>query len=780
MSKYLVTSSSYFEPFTYDELIKPVMIAQQAHDATQEAYDKMSMETSALENYISKDGKDDALAREMYQNYKAKLDTLQNNLWNKGINAMTKRDLSSARSAYASDILRLQKAVETRQQRSKEFWEARHKDPSLVTAADPGLAGLDNYLMNDRYGQDYYSYSGDQFTKEVAIDAQARASEMLRDPEVMKNPDLVGYLTIKKTDGFTSEEVRNATAAVRLAINGNTDGLSNLTTAEGILADVLMSHLNSSGAKGKISNDEFNRLFEYGASGLSQAIGKTTIDEKSDKVWDFNKQLAATRYAHSLSNQTPPPQAENGYNWSSLISNLTSPGYEGLVKSTRSVDKKYDNGKQVIVNPDGTPSDISSSWEMASKVFNPEIRKKTRRIFGGLDVAMSLDDMKDIANDAKKNKKQLSYSIKTKGGDTYQIVPDKLSDKDAKALGYDNNNGLIGIYDKYGRLLPEATKKFNAARKEYNDHVKAYRDSNPNMDLDDYAITPKKEKELRSKYNIDNIVDSGDIYSIVTSEEKQGDYSPADLVGVGSGFDYARENYGRLIANSLGNAISNSGGNVGKGDRFAVHKIGKGGMTVDPTGETDKSKVFITDKEGNIDPKGIKYISFFPEDIAKGAGNGRPVFRFSTNKSDNIWQGDALMLGDKTWNALKSRNRYPNGWSACDAVDYMMKPIDETNEVLAMDDKSSAMLGRVIYELLNDTSKPATKINGPVIYDEAGNPHLATAKDIARSRYLQDQLYAAITDYINKIVSTPRDMMNIQHPQNVGNSSQNAPYYLPR
>ena len=54
MPKYLVTSGSHFEPFTYDELVKPVAAAQQAHEQAQDLYDALEMDTAALDRYISR------------------------------------------------------------------------------------------------------------------------------------------------------------------------------------------------------------------------------------------------------------------------------------------------------------------------------------------------------------------------------------------------------------------------------------------------------------------------------------------------------------------------------------------------------------------------------------------------------------------------------------------------------------------------------------------------------------------------------------------------------
>lgn len=313
MPKFLVTSGSYFQPFTYDELSKPVVQTVEAHNAAQDAYDQLSMETSALGRYIT-ENPDDVNAKRMYDSYLAKLNSLQDNLWNNGYNAATRRDLASARAGYASDITRLQAAIKARQERSQEYWKTRHEHPDMIMGRDPGESGLDNYLFNDLYGHDYYSYSGNDFAKMVGAEASARASEMLNDPQVKKNPMLVGYLQMIERDGFTNKQVDDAYAAVRKAVAGDMSSVANLDFATGILANVLMSNLESSGAKGNVSQDEFNRLLDYGKIGLSQAVGKTKVSTVADLQWAEQQKIAREneRYQHQLNLAAMKAAARNG------------------------------------------------------------------------------------------------------------------------------------------------------------------------------------------------------------------------------------------------------------------------------------------------------------------------------------------------------------------------------------------------------------------------------------------------------------------------------------
>ena len=79
MPKYLVTSGSHYEPFSYNELVAPIAQMQEAHNAAQDAYDALNLDTESLRRYIT-DNPEDANAKALYDNYIDKLTTLQQNL----------------------------------------------------------------------------------------------------------------------------------------------------------------------------------------------------------------------------------------------------------------------------------------------------------------------------------------------------------------------------------------------------------------------------------------------------------------------------------------------------------------------------------------------------------------------------------------------------------------------------------------------------------------------------------------------------------------------------
>ncbi len=803
MGKYIVTSGSYYKPFTYEELVRPLQQMTDAQNATQDAYDTLSAETSALRRYISEEGAGDTQARKIYDSYVQKLNALQENLWANGYNASTRRELSAAREGYFGDITRLSKAIQNRQERSKAYWDLKHAHPDMILGADPGISGLDNYLNNDTFGQDYYSYSGNQFAAEVSADAKARAGELLKNMDertsVIKDPELKGYLTQIINKGYTSDEVMNASAAVRAAIEtGDRDSLNNLPVAEKILADVLISHLDSTGAREKVSADEFNRLFEYGKAGLSQAIGTPQVQNLNDKEYDYQQQrrLASMKSSGSSTKKGDKKEESNGrYFWSKAIQNLTSPGYNALAKSMSGQMKKYENGPVRLNTGDSQSQDIEGPWEMAQVVYNPDIRQKVRRLWG-FDLALPATE------NGRDNTRQTGQ-IRLADGSYREEYLYPMTAQEANDLGIDAKDGMTVKYKKDGKLVVdvEATKQYNKALQQYRDHVQNMKDLNPDVkNWNKVAITPEQELKYRKDYNIDKYIDSSDVGNILNTTEVQGDYTAATYAAANKSHKIIREDLATEMASTYHYATT-GGSEVGKGSPLAFYQVGQGGMTRSTKGETDLGKILGRNKDGSIRDDTILSSDFSVFDVAAGAGNGRPRMTITTSVADGAWSTDASYAGSLLYNALKAV-RFPgeynwqnmgelfgitppnvsgaNPWSACDAAYFLMMPILDSSKVLRMSNEQSALWGSLMYEMLNDPDAPinsAADIVGPV-YSNGSDIRLVGAKDIVRDRNLKSQLIGAVEQYIDSVLSVPREQIVQQPMQGVSSTSTHPTTYL--
>lgn len=777
MSRFLVTNGVTFEPFSFEELIKPLAYKQERHDAAQEVYDKLSMDTEALGHYI-KDNEDDREAKALYDSYREKLASLQENLWNNGVTAQTRRDLSAARAGYANDIQRLGKAIESRQARSKEYWDNVHKNPDLIVGIDPGTYGLDKYLNDDNFGSNWFSYSGDKFMSEVGADAKARALEMRRN--IQQEKEVPGYITRIAQQGFTNDEVEKAISAVR---DGSYPGMEE--GAEKILATTLADHISATGAiKGSnISDEQYDRFFGYGRTGLSQGIFAPDVKDFRDVEDEYRRNVAiASSRAHLDKDVTPA----GGYTDSSP-ERLESPEYDKYAKYMSRVNKSFRKGSKVVYMPDGSPVEISNKIEGSAAIYDTPSRRAFREAYG-VDVALdasnffgTTDSRQTFSLPALDSNGKASFN-KDGSRQTITVTTRNLKNKDAdslglnslaKKLGLEGFNDFVGLYDKNGKLRKEETKIYNDARIRHFKAVSDVQKNNPDLRLSSVAMTPEQERRLREGRFGDGLgipatASISEADAIMRSKYfTEHNFTPATLVSVAGVDDALRKHFVEQLNLNINNIIASDGkGNkLPKGSNYTIKKLGKGLMSEE--GEIrDLGSALGTNKNGDIVTDNFNTVTFNPYDIAEDPKN--PSFRFTTKNGKDVYKAKASLLGDFVNNILTapeyngksiSDNSNNGVYSASDAVKYMMLPLTDAGRFSIMPDS-----------ILDDWWQNTCAYLGNTY-----NPNIDPSIFISDSE-ASSELYSDIVRYIDDHLVMVKNAIAREHPQAVGNTGNNIAY----
>lgn len=477
MARYIVTSDSYFTPFTYDELAKPLQQMTEAQLATQDAYDTLNLSTEGLDAYINKET--DPQTRQKYDAYRKNLRALQDELWNNGYTTASRRQLSVARNGYLNDITKISDKIKQRQELSKAYWETAHKDPDTVMGFDPGRLSLDEYMRNENAGMDWFSYSGKQFMQEVAADAAARASEF---DDVSYSKDVPGYITRIRREGFSNDDVNKAIAAVR---NGT---VSDLSGAERILADVLVDHINSTGARlgVNISPEQYNRFIDYGGTGLASTVGKKTYTDMNDVVFRQRLEDSSWAWRNSVTRAQALEDAERerqtklelekikqgGSANSSFDDTITRKGAgENYLKARKQVANDV-GGKLASLVFTKNGQRISSNAEASALVYGEDIRREAYKKFGW-DIGVTI-----------------------KGPSDKMPVGQIMIGNQQMFTKYDKHKGVVVSSDGVHWAADENMNKlYNDYRKRYEDRVKYYK--NNERDIYRLALTdPDKQREM--------------------------------------------------------------------------------------------------------------------------------------------------------------------------------------------------------------------------------------------------------------------------------------------
>lgn len=137
-----ILSTVQYKPFSYEEMLAPVLAAEQAHQAQEEVYSNLLSEASTWENNLSTDPNDPA--RKLYDSYINDLKAATNALATKGLSSGARKDLIALKGRYKSDIGAIEKADTEYKNMLKAREALLAKDPSI--RFDKNYTGISDFL----------------------------------------------------------------------------------------------------------------------------------------------------------------------------------------------------------------------------------------------------------------------------------------------------------------------------------------------------------------------------------------------------------------------------------------------------------------------------------------------------------------------------------------------------------------------------------------------------------------------------------------------------------
>lgn len=722
----------------------------------------------------------------MYDGYINQLSALQNNLYENGLSSATRRDLSAARNTYASDITRLKTAIQSRQERSKEYWDARHKDPSLVTGFDPAMGGLDDYLNDSEYGRNWYSYSGDQFASEVGMEAKARAAEMMN-ASVGRDPNLAGYLAQIVQNGFTNTQVDDAGALAWAVLNGQAR-LEDAPVAEQILAGSLISRLQSTGAQpGKnLSSDEFMRLFNYGRLGLSQAVGSSKLNMLNDKVWDQRaalSQISARAAASRKTGSDETPSNGGGYAIDGVAGYNATPDFAKQNALYRKNVHDYDREGPILANVRGRQTVIANESD-AERVFEDMGRGRIMQTYG-------IDPELDIRG---RNSKHVVETTARNGADQ-EIQLRYVPMHNDQQKRFANDSWMNSAEYKYEPVAVEQkkdgkwyldeslTRRFNNDNYYYQRQRQALIDENKgnkDFNIDKIALVGDARRKFYEKADIPADIPTEYARAIHDTRNRQNVETNAVIAN--SSMPAALEEYSGKMRERYALGTSTAGKNgIGKTSDFAFYPVLEGGIGYSGKGETDAAKIFGTKGSGSnttVDYGNVVAFGVTPEDIYD---YNKIELVTGTNKKYGV---DPKYLGNYvsgTTQGLQNPVLLQDGRVLDEKgiIHYLMLPISDPVRVARMSDAEQNLWWSVANNLLGMYAGP-DRMNFMIEGNESMPTYLIGAQQILMDTTpggLQSKLRNSVTDLLNTVYADPRDYSLQHRMQSIGLTSTKAQPY---
>lgn len=198
MAQVIVNNTKY-TPFTFDEMLKPVLIYKDAYEKTEQDYEELLKNTSEWENTV----RGSSMAKEMYDSYYGELNAAMDS-FSKGMSAQNRKELLRLKRDYYKRIAPISKAAEMVKER--QALETKAGSDAIFVQ---DRFTIDDALQGVQVNNAYQSKSG--ITKETAALTDSIISEMGSTPIVRQVAGSNGqFLEIVQQPGGSIGDLQRA------------------------------------------------------------------------------------------------------------------------------------------------------------------------------------------------------------------------------------------------------------------------------------------------------------------------------------------------------------------------------------------------------------------------------------------------------------------------------------------------------------------------------------------------------------------------------------------
>ena len=235
MANYSLVIGSKYSPFTFDELLKPALMATQAHNELENQYAELSAKANVWEEMADK--QTDPYAYSLYERYANDLRTQADALATQGLTPLSRKALLDMKGRYSKEITPIETAYSRRQKLAEEQREARSDDGTILFDKDIASVSLDDFIKNPNLS--YSSYSGELLATQVGQAAKSLSKEMRDNPRKWKSILGGQYYETLMQEGYRPEEILLASAILILFGVLNILGVKKAGFVQTILAILL-------------------------------------------------------------------------------------------------------------------------------------------------------------------------------------------------------------------------------------------------------------------------------------------------------------------------------------------------------------------------------------------------------------------------------------------------------------------------------------------------------------------------------------------------------------
>lgn len=276
-----------FNPFTYEELIRPIADYNEAYNALADSYATLSDQTEAFRNEVSQHKNSEAY--KTHSRYSNELSAIVDD-FSQGMTGANRAKLLGMKRRYNTEIAPIAKAAERRSALAEEQRKAELANPTMMWERRASDMSLDEFINNPSVGYGR-SYSGAALTAQVSANAASLAKEFRNNPDKMR--EVVGgdFYEYVKQRGFSSEAVLAA--------------IANNPNASPVLLGLVENAITSSGIMDWATPETLKKAYSLAREGLWSAVGQeeTQLVQNWRKQQQLSQQFQASEAATNRQHQ---------------------------------------------------------------------------------------------------------------------------------------------------------------------------------------------------------------------------------------------------------------------------------------------------------------------------------------------------------------------------------------------------------------------------------------------------------------------------------------------
>lgn len=278
MGNYSLVINSKFNPFSYQDMLAPVLMATQAHQELENQYGELEAKADIWENLANE--QTDPYAYKMYKTFANDLEEKAELLAKEGLNVSSRKNMLNMRARYNKEITPIETAYKRREELAAEQRKLSASNPTMFYQRKASSMSLDDLIRNPSmdYGE---RYSGALLAEQVGQMA-ANLKTALTGKGNLKGIGLPYQYEQLLQYGYTPEQIQQAITKPQ---EGNP-----------VLNTIVEQALAASGMKNWASPEQLAQARAYANQGLYNAIGKTEFRNFTD---EYSKQDALNARQHA-------------------------------------------------------------------------------------------------------------------------------------------------------------------------------------------------------------------------------------------------------------------------------------------------------------------------------------------------------------------------------------------------------------------------------------------------------------------------------------------------